>query len=1012
MILVRSRALLGVSVLALVAAGAVSSAFAACNPTGTNQTCTNSTTLDGGANRAIYDSGNLNLTNTSTGVIKSTVVLSTVVTAGTLTLDNAGSIYNTTANAGAISASGGATVTNRVTGIIEGKASGGGVGLNVGVLGVGTLRLENYGLIHGDTAIHTGDGTINNHVGATIVGASQGVLTDGTNSTINNDGNIFTNATGGQAIYLTSGGTVNTFQGSLTQADNGTAIYGYSETKKVAIDNAGQVYTVNGGDAIVLNAAGSTVVNEATGTISGRARAIVTSGGVITNSGTIRGGTGPAIDDLTSVSLVNTATGIINSNSTASVIHAFSNVTLDNAGQISGTGAGADAVVAGTGTATVVNRASGTIVGNDAGVLASAALKLDNYGSIAGGTFGATGNTGSVVNNYASGQINGGNYGVWLIGGGGMVHNQGTVTTSAGGGAGVGVRISGGGGSLVNDAGATVSGGDTGFLANMSGAVVANAGTIRGSTTAGVQFVLGGGTLTNSSGGLISGGDWGVFSGQAAPSTIDNFGTIKATSIVGLGVQLNAVGDRVTNHAGATISGAQFGIGVTGNGSTISNAGVISGGAGGSAISYDPNTTGHTLNINPGASFVGGIDWSKDTGNTTTFGLGSYTVGVKNYKLGQNTTNINKAFQVLTTTLDANGTGNLVVTDTGSASLLGALPGAVISSTMAVIDDVLDMDIERPDAHRLPKPGTYGPLAYADSMAAKAKLPAAILINENTAIDAFGNLVWMRAGGGVSDRASTATRVGDNTRAGTLTLGLDRIVNDWRLGFFLGGGAASSSLSSNAGKVQSDLGYGGVYARHDFGALTFDSALLVGGLSAKTDRSVTGVAGMETASGTDRGWFIAPEVALSTRYVINPEWSLTPKLSVHYAHAGFGAYSESGSSQNAAYGAHAADGFVERAELKLTRHSVNANGLSNKIWLTGAVFDTQTLGKGIFRADILGNDLTIDPNLPRSALGASIGLGAEAQLSRAASVYGTVTGTAADDHTKALTVRGGVKVGF
>ncbi|PNA37191.1 hypothetical protein, partial [Pseudomonas sp. MPR-AND1A] len=87
----------------------------------------------------------------------------------------------------------------------------------------------------------------------------------------------------------------------------------------------------------------------------------------------------------------------------------------------------------------------------------------------------------------------------------------------------------------------------------------------------------------------------------------------------------------------------------------------------------------------------------------------------------QNTTNINKAFQVLTTTLDANGTGNLVVTDTGSASLLGALPGAVISSTMAVIDDVLDMDIERPDAHRLPKPGTYGPLAYADSMAAKAK---------------------------------------------------------------------------------------------------------------------------------------------------------------------------------------------------------------------------------------------------------------------------------------------------
>jgi hypothetical protein len=477
-------------------------------------------------------------------------------------------------------------------------------------------------------------------------------------------------------------------------------------------------------------------------------------------------------------------------------------------------------------------------------------------------------------------------------------------------------------------------------------------------------------------------------------------------------VALTGTGAALSNLAGGTIRGT-IGVHVQGNGKTISNSGVIEGSNPYSAIVYKAGVTGEVLNVNPGASFVGGMNWNRTINNTIHFGRGSYTVGVMSYLLDQNSITINKPSQVLTANLDANGTGTLVVTDTGGAAALSAVPGAAVTGVFSAVDDVMDRDVERPGKWTPPNVrAATAPLAYADEPTPRPQKAAAVLLDDSTALDADGNLVWMRAGGTLTNRSATDGQVDRWTHVGTLTVGVDRMIEDWRLGVMGGGGLAASSVDGGSSKVQSDLWYGGLYARHSFGAMTFDAALLAGGLSARSERQIFGLAGAETATGDSRGWFGASELGLSTRYALNAEWFLTPKATVRYVHAGFGAYAEEGSSQNAAYDAHGLNRLEERLEIKLTHQTQDAGGLATRLSIAGAIFDAQTIGRTAFTGDLLGSQITITPDQRRSVLGAAVSLGAETQLSRSASLYGTVSGTLESEHSRTLAVKGGFKLAF
>ena len=80
-----------IGALALTLSWPASEALAQCATTGTDQTCTNSVTITGGAT-GISDTGTLTLTNTSTGIISGT---SFGIDAAIANVTNSGAIQST-----------------------------------------------------------------------------------------------------------------------------------------------------------------------------------------------------------------------------------------------------------------------------------------------------------------------------------------------------------------------------------------------------------------------------------------------------------------------------------------------------------------------------------------------------------------------------------------------------------------------------------------------------------------------------------------------------------------------------------------------------------------------------------------------------------------------------------------------------------------------------------------------------------------------------------------------------
>jgi hypothetical protein len=157
-----------------------------------------------------------------------------------------------------------------------------------------------------------------------------------------------------------------------------------------------------------------------------------------------------------------------------------------------------------------------------------------------------------------------------FLGSGGSVVNTATITGTQN----AGVYVAGSG-YVSNASGGTITGSNNGI--DFTGAAtVSNAGGILGSGFAGV--VIASGYVSNASGGTISGYNFGIkmFGG---PGTVTNAGYITITHNYDgpanyCGVYLG-LGGSVTNLAGGTISGVNYGVRIAGSQAIVTNAGTI-----------------------------------------------------------------------------------------------------------------------------------------------------------------------------------------------------------------------------------------------------------------------------------------------------------------------------------------------------------------------------------------------------------------------------------------------------
>ena len=315
------------------------------------------------------------------------------------------------------------------------------------------------------------------------------------------------------------------------------------------------------------------------------------------------------------------------SGASAGVLVASGVGSVTNAGEILATAPTGYAVaLRGGGTVTNTGKINGGVLGVAISGGSAASNSVTNSGGIyavATNGAGVSLSSGGVVTNQAGGTISGVAHGVFLTGGTSSLNNAGDIFGTAASGNGA---VFDSGGSVTNTG--TIVGGNLGVYIVGGAGAVTNSGAITGTNCGGVAFI-GGGALTNQSGGTISGANFGVgiTGGSAASNSVTNAGRISAAGMNSIGVNLGS-GGAVTNQSGGIISGAGFGVYLSGGSGSATNAGSISGGSG--SVAFAGSGT-NTLTLQTGSTLNGAAFGSTASGATNALMLTGQGTAANNF---------------------------------------------------------------------------------------------------------------------------------------------------------------------------------------------------------------------------------------------------------------------------------------------------------------------------------------------------------------------------------------------
>jgi hypothetical protein len=485
-------------------------------------------------------------------------------------------------------------------------------------------------------------GYVSNQSGGTIAGASSGIYFSTAAGTVVNAGDVVGTGTAGHGIFLAAGGTV-TNEGTATVSGTGTNaidVTGGAGT----VFNAGTIVAASGSHTAISFLDGGYVSNSGAGVITAAASGgiyVTGAAGTVTNAGRIiANGTRFAVSMEDGGSVTNQVGGVMTGGTTHGAIFiAGAAGTVSNYGTLAGVNLNAGGSVA--------NQAGGTISNTSGGGIniSGTAGRVINAGSIATSQTNSAAvglDAGGYVDNLKGGTINSViEVGVWITGAVGTVVNSGLILGHGTGGVyypGVDLTV---GGSVTNAATAAITGGDDGIFVFKGRGIVFNSGSIAGTaaqangialytdgvisnaptaaisgTKNGVYFegrydgtISGIGDLSNAASAVITGGVNGIYSVFNNNAVVANYGNITGTT--GDGIQFS--GGFITNGVSGVITGGDFGVSIL-TGGTLTNAGTIIGNSG-TAVAFG-GTGSNRVVLRAGYGFSGQVIGSASASNT------------------------------------------------------------------------------------------------------------------------------------------------------------------------------------------------------------------------------------------------------------------------------------------------------------------------------------------------------------------------------------------------------------
>lgn len=586
-----------------------------------------------------------------------------------------------------------------------------------------------------------------------------------------------------------------------------------------------------------------------------------------------------------------------------------------------------------------------TVTGTNAGIFANTTT-VTNFGSIQGISaigLGISATTATITN---SGTVSGSIFGV--SGTTANVTNSGSISATAANGVGIGVVTA-----IVNNSG-TISGGATGI--GVVTANVTNSGTISGGNT-GVAATTA--NVTNS--GTISGGDTGV---GAVTANVSNTGIISGGRV--------GIGGNIINVVNAgTVSGGSFGI--TGDTVNLFNTGIVSGNVGIQAGIGSVTNAGIIVG-NGGTALRFGAG-----ANTLTLLPGSRIFGAINMGGGPDFVNVVTGRDISWLVTLSNFAGTINVSG-GQPFVVSGNQIATLDPTLFATFDRTLMDFSRGVSSAIPMfegfsnmpGGTAIAFAAPQSPASRvedvfASIPGLsayaadpIAFKNPTVVLADGAALWARGFGGERIQPSDGILFKSTSEYYGGMIGGDWLVRpELRLGAFIGGGATRTSLDQNAGWANSDLVFGGGFARYAFGESFLQAAVQGGPSQNSTSRTIASnlAPNLQTATASYDGWYISPEMTYGLRQSLGSyngvTWTMMPNLRVRYLYGAFDGYSETGSAANLTVAGRAVRDLEERGEVKLIAQTLYG------VWLTrvnvyGGALGVQRLGDFTVNSLLLG----------------------------------------------------------
>jgi uncharacterized protein with beta-barrel porin domain len=602
----------------------------------------------------------------------------------------------------------------------------------------------------------------------------------------------------------------------------------------------------------------------------------------------------------------------------------FSTGAVFNYGAISATFNGINAFTS----ANVTNY--GTISVGSVGIYAPT-LDLTNSGTISASNSGIQGTTANVTN---AGTISGTNSCISVTIA--NVSNSGIISSGN-----LGINAS-------NTANVTNSGSITGGSNGIRATTTANV-TNSGTISSGDLGIYAGGTANVTNSGTITGSNYGIFtnnanvtnSGAIAGNTFDGISTTNANvnnsgTISGVRNGISVATANVANSG--KISGGQLGISInTGN---VTNSGTIIGGNG-TAIRFTGASLSDTLTVLPGARFGGLVNFGGGA-DRVKFGPGNWILYTANFNAAlSNITTSGNPFWV---------TPNSIVV--AEISNFGAINRAMLDITGWISSMLPDSPVFEPSTN--PAASAFAAIqlvspqieeAFASFPSALPYAPTTPVFKGGAVSDGAGNAFWAKGFAGRREQDTTGNFLGAITKGFGGAIGYDHRFNPaFQLGGFVGMSNNQADMNLNAGSVDIDTAFGGVYARTLFGPAFLDLSFIGGQLDNSSKRNIGGGLNLETASADYDGWFVNPAAALGYRYAIANGVTLTPALKVRYLKSQFDGYTETGSSTNLTVSGWDSAVFEERAEVSLA--SVQYFGGDSRILfrMTGGALAQQRQG--------------------------------------------------------------------